>query len=184
MSPGLTIEYASADDVRALQAKFRSFADLGARFFCLALDDVPTTLLHHGDQTRFGSLGAAHVHLAHAIAEALGADAMLWLVPTDYVGTKPTDYLETLGSELAPSIEVGWTGRTVLSPTIPIDEAAQRAATLRRRLLVWDNVPVADGPMRPMLHLGPYVGRDRGLSEHVSGFLLNPMAQARATSTR
>jgi hyaluronoglucosaminidase len=181
VSPGLSIEYASADDVRALQAKFRSFVDLGARFFCLALDDVPTTLLHHGDQVRFGSLGAAHVQLAHAVAEALGGDATLWLVPTDYVGTEPTDYLETLGSELAPSIEVGWTGRTVLSPTILAAEAAQRAATLRRRLLVWDNVPVADGPMRPMLHLGPYVGRDRGLSEHVSGFLLNPMVQARAS---
>jgi hyaluronoglucosaminidase len=182
VSPGLTIEYASADDVRALQAKFRSFADLGARFFCLALDDVPTALLHHGDQARFGSLGAAHVHLAHAVAEALGADATLWLVPTDYVGTEPTEYLETLGSELAASIEVGWTGRTVLSPTIAVDEAARRAATLRRRLLVWDNVPVADGPMRPMLHLGPYVGRDDGLTEHVSGFLLNPMVQARASA--
>jgi hyaluronoglucosaminidase len=181
VSPGLTIEYASATDVRALQAKFRSFADLGARFFCLALDDVPTTLLHHGDQMRFGALGAAHVHLAHAVAEALGADATLWLVPTDYVGTAATDYLETRGSELAPSIAVGWTGRPVLRPTIPAAVAARRATTLRRRLLVWDNVPVADGPMRPMLHLGPYVGRDRGLGEHVSGVLLNPMVQARAS---
>ena len=182
VSPGLTIEYASADDVRALQAKFRGFADLGARFFCLALDDVPTTLLHAGDQARFGSLGKAHVQLAHAVADALSGDTTLWVVPTDYIGITPTEYLETLGSELAPSIEVGWTGRTVLSPTIPAAEARQRAATLRRRLLVWDNVPVADGPMRPMLHLGPYVGRDRGLAEHVSGLLLNPMAQARASA--
>ena len=86
-----------------------------------------------------------------------------------------------LGRDLAPSIEVGWTGRTVVSPTITAAEAAQRAATLRRRLLIWDNVPVADGPMRPMLHLGPYVGRDRDLGAHVSGLLLNPMAQARAS---
>lgn len=182
VSPGLTIEYAAAADVRALQDKFRSFQELGARFFCLALDDVPTTLLHHGDQTRFGSLGAAHVALTHAVADGLGADATLWLVPTDYVGTDPTEYLDTLGRELAPAIEVGWTGRVVLSPTIPAAEAAQRAATLRRRLLVWDNYPVADGPMRPMLHLGPYVGRDTALSEHVSGLLLNPMVQARASA--
>ena len=46
VSPGLSIEYGNADDVRALQAKFGFFRDLGARFFCLALDDVPTTLLH------------------------------------------------------------------------------------------------------------------------------------------
>ena len=88
MSPGLTIEYAALDDVRALQAKFRGFHDLGARFFCLALDDVPTTLLHAGDQARFGSLGEAHVSLAHAVADAIGADSTLWVVPTDYVGVE------------------------------------------------------------------------------------------------
>lgn len=182
VSPGLTIEYAVADDVRALQAKFRSFHDLGARFFSLALDDVPTVLLHSGDQARFASLADAHVHLAHAVAEAVGSESTLWLVPTDYVGVAPTDYLDVLGRDLAPSIEIGWTGRTVLSPTITSAEAAQRAATLGRRLLIWDNVPVADGPMRPMLHLAPYAGRDPALAEHVSGILLNPMLQARASA--
>jgi hyaluronoglucosaminidase len=103
------------------------------------------------------------------------------MVPTDYVGVAATDYLETLGAELDPAIEVGWTGRTVVSPTITCAEAAARAATLRRRLLIWDNVPVADGPMRPMLHLGPFAGRDAGLAAHVSGFILNPMAQAHAS---
>ncbi len=181
LSPGLTIEYGSADDVRALQAKFRGFRDVGARFFSLALDDVPSTLMHHGDGERFGSLAAAHVALTHAVAEAIGPDAMLWLVPTDYVGVAATDYLDELGEKLDASIEVGWTGRTVLSPTILDAEARQRAATLRRRLLVWDNLPVADGPMRPMLHLAPYRGRDTGLAEHVSGFLLNPMDKPHAS---
>jgi hyaluronoglucosaminidase len=182
VSPGLSMEYGSAADVRALQAKFGDFQRCGARFFCLALDDVPTELLHAGDRTRFGSLAAAHVYVTHAVAEALGPDGMLWLVPTDYVGVEPTDYLDHVGSELAPAIEVGWTGRTVLSPTIPHAEAARRAATLRRRLLVWDNVPVSDGPMRPMLHLNPYVGRAPDLAEHVSGLLLNPMVQPRASA--
>src|SRR6185369_3030469 len=182
VSPGLSIEYASVDDVQALQAKFRDFQRCGARFFSLALDDVPTELLHYGDRTRFGSLAAAHVHVAHAVAEALDPQATLWVVPTDYVGTDATDYLEHLGSELAASIEVGWTGRTVLSPTISAAEAERRAATLRRRLLVWDNVPVSDGPMRPMLHLGPFVGRDPELGRHVSGVLLNPMVQLRASA--
>lgn len=182
ISPGLTIEYGSAADVRALQDKFRGFRELGARFFCLALDDVPTGFLHAADAARFPSLAAAHVHLAHAVAEAVGDDAILWLVPTDYVGTEATDYLATLGAELAAAIEVGWTGRTVVSPTITAAEAAARARTLRRRLLVWDNVPVTDGPMRPMLHLGPYAGRAAALPAHVSGLLLNPMAQPRASA--
>jgi hypothetical protein len=62
------------------------------------------------------------------------------------------------------------------------DEAAARAATLRRRVLLWDNTPVADGPMRPMLHLGPYTGRAGDLAQHASGLLLNPMQQARASA--
>lgn len=182
LSPGLSIEYGAAADVRALCEKFRSFRELGARFFCLALDDVPSGFLHAGDAAAFPSLAAAHVALSDAVAEALGGDATLWLVPTDYVGVAGTDYLEQLGAELDPAIEVGWTGRTVVSPTIPAAEAAVRAASLRRKLLVWDNVPVTDGPMRPMLHLGPLRGRDAGLPAHVSGLLLNPMAQPRASS--
>ena len=90
ISPGLTIEYGARDDVRALQDKFRAFQALGAAFLSLALDDVPTTLLHHADQVRFGSLAAAHVALSHAVAEALPG-ATLWLVPTDYVGVAPTE---------------------------------------------------------------------------------------------
>jgi hyaluronoglucosaminidase len=182
ISPGLTIEYAALDDVHALQAKFRSFQELGARWFCLALDDVPTSLLHTGDEARFGSLAAAHVALAHAVADAVGPEATLWVVPTDYVGVEPTDYLEVLGSELSSAIEIGWTGRTVISPSISAAEAEQRARTLRRRVLVWDNVPVNDGPMRPMLHLGPYVGRAPELPDHVSGLILNPMTSARASA--
>lgn len=182
ISPGLSIEYGSADDVRALCEKFRAFQALGARFFCLALDDVPTGFLHAADAAAFASLAAAHVRLSHAVAEALGDQATLWLVPTDYVGCAATDYLAQLGAELDPAIEVGWTGRTVVSPTITAAEARARAATLGRKLLVWDNVPVTDGPMRPMLHLGPLSGRDAGLPAHVSGLLLNPMAQPRASA--
>ena len=48
-------------------------------------------------------------------------------------------------------------------------------------MLVWDRVPFANGPVRSMLHLGPYDGRDPGLAEHVSGLLLNPMQHARAS---
>ena len=70
----------------------------------------------------------------------------------------------------------------MLAPDISAHEAAARAKTLRRRVLLADNTPVADGPMRCMLHLNPYTGRDRALAAHVSGILLNPMEQARASA--
>ena len=182
ISPGLSIRYGSRDDRAALIAKLRSFRAQGVRFFGLCLDDVSSALAHAEDRADFASLAAAHVALAHELAASLGDDATLWLVPTDYLGVAATDYLEELGASLDPRIEVGWTGRTTCSPTIELAEARARAATLRRRLLVWDNVPVSDGPMRPMLHLEPYVGRAPQLAECVSGVLLNPMQHARASA--
>jgi hyaluronoglucosaminidase len=181
VSPGLSMRYASREDGGALAAKLRGFLALGARFFGLALDDVPSRLVHAEDRAAFPSLAAAHVAVAHALREALGEEATLWLVPTDYVGVESTDYLEELGERLDAAIEVGWTGRTVVSPTVRTDEAARRARALRRPLLLWDNFPVADGPMRSLLHLGPYAGREAALAEHLSGVLLNPMAWPRAS---
>lgn len=181
ISPGLSIHYASEDDRALLIDKFRSFSALGSRFFSLALDDVPTTLQHADDRATFTSLAQAHVALAHDVKAALPDDAILWLIPTDYVGTEASDYLEELGRSLDASIEVAWTGRTVVSPEITSEEARARAETLGRKVLIWDNVPVNDGPMRAMLHLGPYIGRDASLPKHASGVLLNPMELARAS---
>lgn len=182
LSPGLSIRYSSTQDVRALANKFGAFAARGARFFGLTLDDIPSELQHEADRDAFRSLAAAHVHLVHALLAALGPDCLIWLVPTDYAGVEASDYLDELGDRLDPAIEVGWTGRSVLPATIRASEAATRARALKRRLLVWDNTPVADGPMRNMLHLGPYTGRDPKLAEHCSGILLNPMQHAHASA--
>ncbi|MEN8161050.1 MAG: beta-N-acetylglucosaminidase domain-containing protein, partial [Myxococcota bacterium] len=181
LSPGLSIRYSSAADVRALVEKLRLNTGLGAGFAALCLDDVPTELAHAEDRGAFASLADAHVSLATAVREALPPEVTLWVAPTDYAGTEASDYAATLGAALAPEIELAWTGRTTIPPTIPADEAAARARLLGRKLLLWDNVPVADGPMRTMLHLGPYLGRDPGLVDSLSGVLLNPMQQARAS---
>jgi hyaluronoglucosaminidase len=182
VSPGLSIRYSSAEERARLAEKLVLFRDLGTRFLSLTVDDVPSELVHEEDRGAFGSLAEAHVRLAHELRERLGPDVTLWLVPTDYLAVDPTPYLEELGEKLDPEVEVGWTGRTIVSPTILAEEAARRAATLRRPLLLWDNVPASDGPMRSMLHLGPYAGREAGLVEHASGVLLNPMEHAHASA--
>lgn len=182
LSPGLSIRYSSADDREALLAKFSGFVALGARFLTLALDDVPSAPVHEEDRRAFGTLGAAHVALANELASAVDSDVTLYVCPTDYTGVEPSEYLERLGRELDPAVELGWTGRTLVSPTITAAEAAARAATLRRPPLLWDNVPVSDGPMRTMAHLGPFGGREAALREHTSGLLLNPMEHAHASA--
>ena len=181
ISPGLSICYSDREDRDKLIRKFSDFYDMGARMLTLALDDCPSEFEHPEDSRLFESLAHAHADLARELSERF-PDATWWLVPLDYLGTEETAYLKALGAELPSGIEVAWTGRTVVSPTIEAGEAAQRAGTLGRRLLLWDNVPVSDGPMRSMLHLGPYGGRDPGLAEHCSGVLLNPMQQARAST--
>ena len=181
VSPGLSIRYSDAADVAQLCEKLAAFGALGSRFLSLSLDDVPTELAHAEDRAAFGSLAAAHVALAHAVRRAVGPDVVLWLVPTDYAGNETSPYLEELGAALDPSIEVGWTGRTTVPPEVCADEAHERARLLRRPALLWDNVPVADGPMRSMLHLVPYAGREAGLAAALSGVLLNPMQHARAS---
>jgi hyaluronoglucosaminidase len=181
LSPGLSIRYSDARDVATLLEKLHGFTRLGARFLALCLDDVPTELAHAEDRAAFASLADAHVALAHAVADALPPGTTLWLVPTDYAGNEASAYCETLGARLAPEIEVGWTGRTTIPPSVGADEAAARARLLGRKLLLWDNVPVADGPMRRMLHLTPYHGREAGLADSLSGVLLNPMQHARAS---
>jgi hyaluronoglucosaminidase len=181
VSPGLSIRYADAGDVAALARKLSAFAALGSRFLALCLDDVPTELAHAADRAAFASLADAHVALAHAVRRALGPEVVLWLVPTDYAGNDPSPYLEALGARLDPAIEVAWTGRTTVPPSVRADEANARATLLRRRLVLWDNVPVSDGPMRTMLHLVPYRGREAALAAALSGVLLNPMQHARAS---
>jgi hyaluronoglucosaminidase len=181
LSPGLSIRYASSEERAALLRKLRGFRELGSSFLSLALDDVPEDLVHDEDRRTFSSLAAAHVSLTNELASELGSDVTLWLVPTDYIGVEASPYLEELGEGLASGVEVGWTGRTVVSPAILTREAARRAETLRRPLLVWDNIPVSDGGMRSMLHAGPYAGREPGLERHLSGILLNPMEHARAS---
>jgi hyaluronoglucosaminidase len=181
LSPGLSIRYSDARDVATLIEKLRAFTRLGARFVALCLDDVPTELAHAEDRAAFASLADAHVALAHAVRDALAPEVTLWLVPTDYAGSEASAYAETLGAGLAAEIEVGWTGRTTIPPSVRADEAAARARLFGRRLLLWDNVPVADGPMRRMLHLTPYRGREAGLEASLSGVLLNPMQHARAS---
>jgi hyaluronoglucosaminidase len=182
VSPGLSIRYGDARDVAALLAKLADYTELGSRFVSLQLDDVPVELQHPEDRRAFAGLAAAHVAVANAARDALGDDVILWLVPTDYAGVAGSDYLAELGAGLAPGIEVAWSGRSVLAPEIQGAEAAARAALLGRRLLIWDNTPVADGAMRVALHLGPYRGRDPDLARHASGVLLNPMQHARASA--
>ncbi len=169
ISPGLTIDYDAPDDRAALAAKVDQVVAVGARWVVLALDDIP---FGGGDQ------GASHARLTAWLHDHLGDRATLALVPTEYVGVRPSPYLDALATGVPPEVAIGWTGRAVVNDSITVADARARAASLGDRPpLLWDNVPVNDAMMADRLFLGPLRGRQPGLVEVCSGYLANPMVQ-------
>lgn len=173
LSPGLDIDYRDESDRDALVAKLAPLLDVGVEWIVLALDDIPNR----------PGLAEDQADLTLWLYDALRArqdGTHLTLVPTEYVGTRPSAYLG-LAADLPPDVDVMWTGPTVCSPVIRADNARAWAAALGgRRPLIWDNYPVNDGTMECSLHLGPYRGRDPELTE-IGGVLCNPMLQAHAS---
>ncbi|GAB1516513.1 protein O-GlcNAcase [Actinophytocola sp. KF-1] len=175
VSPGLSIRYSERADLDALLAKFAAVRDLGCEHFCVALDDIDPRLWHDPrDETEHGHLGAAHAWLVNRVREWAGVPVQF--VPTEYHGLEETRYKKEIRDLLAPDTAVWWTGHDVVPATITVDEARQARELFGHPILVWDNYPVNDYcPGR--VPLGPYDGRDNGLSAHVEGVLSNPANQ-------
>ncbi len=175
LSPGLDIDYRDARDRDTLVEKLAPLLDAGVEWVVLALDDIPNR----------PGLAVEQADLSSWLLGALRgrrADVHLTLVPTEYVGTRPTSYLGALAAGLPTDVDVMWTGPTVCSPVIRAADARAWATALAgRRPLLWDNYPVNDGTMVRSLHLGPYRGREPDLTDELDGVLCNPMLQAHAS---
>lgn len=173
ISPGLSIDYDDAGDRATLAAKVDQVVAVGATLVVLALDDIP-----FGG----GPQGEAHARLTTWLRDHLGDAVDLVLVPTEYVGTRPSPHLDALAVGVPDDVPIAWTGRAVVNDEITVADAAARAASLGGRApLLWDNFPVNDAVMGDRLFLGPLRGREPGLVEACSGYLANPMEQARAS---
>jgi hyaluronoglucosaminidase len=171
ISPGLDITYESEPDRRTLLDKLEPLAAGGVTWFLLLVDDIPLQ----------PDLAPRQADLTAALCAAL-PDVAFTVCPTEYVGTRPSQYLADLAAGLPPGVDVMWTGPTVCSPRITVDDAKDFTFAIGGRPpLVWDNFPVNDAMMTNSLHLGPYTGRDAGLADIVGGVLCNPMTQPRAS---
>jgi hyaluronoglucosaminidase len=173
ISPGLSIDTASADDRAALAAKVDQVVDLGVRLVALLFDDIPVR----------PGLGPEHAAIATWLHDHLDGRAELILTPTEYAGTQPSPYLDALAAGLPDDVLVAWTGRRVVCDEITVAEAQARADALGGRPpFVWDNYPVNDGLMADQLFLGPLRGRESGLGSVCSGYVANPMVQPTAST--
>jgi len=96
-----------------------------------------------------------------------------------YFGVAPEHYLDQLGQQLAPDMDIFWTGPKVISAEYPAVHLMEVAQRLQRKPLLWDNYPVNDAKrLTPFLHLGPFPKRDsHQLQTLCAGHLCNPMNQ-------
>jgi protein O-GlcNAcase / histone acetyltransferase len=181
LSPGLDIRYGSNADLDRLRLRFAQMIALGCLDFALLFDDIPDRL---GPEKLkpWGSLAAAQCSVANVLfrwTRAQFPQARFLFCPTPYCGRMAerkvggADYLETLGRDLLPEIDVFWTGPEIISQTIPIDHVRSLRKVLRRKPVLWDNLHANDYDGR-RFYCGPYAGRPLALRKEVRGLLCNP----------
>ena len=181
LSPGLDIRYRDETELDRLYARFEQMLALGCEHFSLLFDDIPGHL-DSQDIARWRSLASAHCHVANAVfAWTCGKvpTARFVFCPTAYCGSMARrnlggeGYLATIGRELAPEIDVLWTGPNIISPEITVAHAQELQDVLRRKPLIWDNLHANDYDGRRFF-CGPYSGRPPELRRMVAGLLSNP----------
>jgi protein O-GlcNAcase/histone acetyltransferase len=118
LSPGLDLHYSRAEDLETLGRRFDQMLALGVGHFALLFDDIPDHL-DPADLARWGSLASAQCHVANTVRQWVRErrpDGRFLFCPTPYcsrmvrAGLGGEGYLETVGRELAPDIDVLWTG--------------------------------------------------------------------------
>ena len=182
VSPGLSMQYSSADDRALLDAKVLGLVDAGVDHVALCFDDIPPHLQHPADVDAFRSLAEAHADVSNHVADVLGSRSVpLVVCPTTYHGDGDEDYVVILGSLLDGRVDLFWTGRAICSPAITAAEAVTFTRGALRPPLYWDNYPVNDVAMIHEAHLGPFRGRDPLLDRFSVGVMANAMEHAEAS---
>jgi hyaluronoglucosaminidase len=190
VSPGNSICFTSPADLQALLAKFESVWAIGVRSFAIPLDDIDYSRWHcSGDASRFGSgtaaAAAGQAYLLNRVnrlfvARHPGAGPLI-TVPTEYATVDTTRYTEALAAKLDRNVVIQWTGGAVFIRTLPRSRAEAAKRVYAHPILVWDNYPVNDEKRPRVLRLGPYRGREPGLSSVLLGITANPMVQPEAS---
>ncbi len=93
-------------------------------------------------------------------------------------GTRPDYYLEDFGRLIDPAIQIYWTGEEVCSAEYSAGHLRDVAERLGRKVCLWDNYPVNDGPrMSQYLHLRGFAGRGPEIAPWITGHAINPALQ-------
>lgn len=187
LAPGLDLALTRREDLAALEAKVRQVQELGVRDFAVLFDDLHPAL-SEPDRARFGTPAAAQAWVGNELlrwARGWNPGARVLFCPTEYCGrfaepsVADSPYLRTLGEQLAPEVDVLWTGPEIISEEISVASIREVRRVLRRKPMLWDNLHANDYDLR-RLYLGPYAGRPGELLGELSGILQNPNGQFEA----
>lgn len=185
LAPALDITYSSDADRAAIAARIRQMLDLGVTDVVLLYDDIPSCL-PEADRSHFPNFAAAQADVANRVMDQLRPHGgQVLFCPTEYCGRmaggdpRASAYLQALGRELDPAIEVMWTGPEIVSPVIDAAGLRHVAEVLRRKPLIWDNFHANDYDIR-RIHAGPLGGRQADILPLVSGWFTNPNNDAEA----
>jgi hyaluronoglucosaminidase len=167
----------NAETKAALKAKLAHLDSVGLDDLAILFDDM------RGD---FEDLGARQAEIvAFCLDHSMAT--RFFMCPSYYsndpvldrvFGARPKGYLETLGRLMDAKVAVYWTGEEVCSPEFSCGHLSEISEQLGRKLALWDNYPVNDGPrMSNHLHLRGFTGRPANLGQHVSHHAINPASQ-------
>ena len=167
-----------AHTIQQLNAKLRYLNQLQPDILAILFDDMAG----EGDR-----LATIQTEITHRALDLTTASTVI-MCPTYYsdspvldrlFGPRPPYYLETLGQQLDPVVNIFWTGPEICSMAYPEDHLDSVTQRLGRKPYLWDNYPVNDSaPMCQVLHLRAFEQRPHQLSRWTAGHAVNPMNQA------
>ena len=161
----------------ALARKLSFLDDVGVSDLAILFDDM------RGDTP---DLAKRQVEMVHWALERTRATRII-VCPSYYsddpvldrvFGARPKQYVEDLGAQLDPKVEVFWTGEEVISRQFSPGHLRRVGEQLQRKPFLWDNYPVNDGQrMSQYLHVRAFTGRPAEIAESISAHGINPALQ-------
>lgn len=173
--PGVDIKWNDADRDN-LVAKLEKMYALGIRAFAVFFDDI------WGEGAKGDKQAELLNYVDNNFVKKHHDVRPLIMCPTEYNRAWANDaggYLRTLGTKMNKSIQIMWTGNSVVHC---IDKESMEWINQRieRKAYIWWNFPVSDF-VRDHILLGPAYGNGLDIAGDVSGFVSNPMEHAEAS---
>ena len=173
--PGVDIKWTEADR-DAMMNKLETMYQLGVRSFAVFFDDI------WGEGTKADKQADLLNYINTNFVKAKGDVSPLVMCPTEYNrgwANEKGGYLRTLGSNMDKSVEIMWTGNSVVH-TIDKESMEWINERIQRKGYIWLNFPVSDF-VRDHILLGPTYGNGLDIAEDLSGFVSNPMEHAESS---